>query len=207
MRLYIDIETIPSDTPPTRAELLKALPGTIKKQETIDKWLEENDHLVWQKESLNSMKGNICSIAWAFDAEDIQVSTGPEEVVLDSLFTSIKNKIGKNTPSIIDWVGHNILGFDLPFIFHRSLIVCPQFTNLIQKDKRNVYDTMKLWNPWDYRNFTGLKDIANFLGLEVREETGAAIWDLWNTEEFDTIKEYNKHDVHLTREIFKMIQD
>src|SRR6266403_5282196 len=64
-------------------------------------------------------------------------------------------------------VGHNILGFDLPFIFQRCLInnisVRP-FVNLADYNVRGVFDTMRQWWLGDRRSRVGLDDIAWALG-------------------------------------------
>jgi len=100
-RLYLDIETIPSATKPTLDEL--KVPGNITKPESILKWKEENLESEYAKQALNSMQGQIVCICAALNDDS------PMFIELDKLPDLIQFA---EYPEII---GHNILGFDLPF--------------------------------------------------------------------------------------------
>jgi hypothetical protein len=105
-------------------------------------------------------------------------------------------------------VGHNIIGFDLPFIFQRCLIndlrVRP-FVNLGEFHVRGVYDTMHAW--WlGAKRFVSLDDIAWALGIEsskTSEVEGSKVFDLYQAGKLAAIREYNLNDVRLTRKIYE----
>ena len=65
-------------------------------------------------------------------------------------------------------VGHNILGFDLPFIFQRCLVHCISAKPLVDLSEfrvRGVFDTMHHW--WlGAKRFVSLDDVAWALGIE-----------------------------------------
>jgi len=106
-------------------------------------------------------------------------------------------------------VGHNILSFDLPFIFQRCLInnipVRP-FINLGEYNVRGVFDTMRHWWLGDRRSRVSLDDIAWALGIEsskTSEVEGSKVFDLYQAGRLAEIREYNLNDVRVTRKIYE----
>src|SRR5437773_5515113 len=71
-------------------------------------------------------------------------------------------------PDVDEIVGHNIIGFDLPFVFQRCLAHClsaPPFVDLSEYKVRGVFDTMHHW--WlGAKRFVSLDDVAWALGFE-----------------------------------------
>ena len=105
-------------------------------------------------------------------------------------------------------VGHNIIGFDLPFIFQRCLVqgikVRP-FVNLGEHNVRGVFDTMHRW--WlGARRTISLDDLAWALGIEsskTSEVEGSKVFDLYQAGKLDLIREYNLNDVRVTRQVYE----
>lgn len=111
-------------------------------------------------------------------------------------------------PEVDELVGHNILGFDLPFIFQRCLVhelKVTQFGSLGDYRGRGVFDTMHRW--WlGARRTVSLDDLAWVLGIEsskTPEVEGSKVFELYQAGNLDVIREYNLRDVRLTREIYK----
>ena len=107
-------------------------------------------------------------------------------------------------------VGHNIIGFDLPFIFQRCLVheiqVRP-FVNLSDYNVRGVFDTMHRWWLGARRNVS-LDDVAWALGIEsskTAEVEGSKVFDLYQAGELEKIRDYNLADVRVTRKIYERI--
>ena len=105
-------------------------------------------------------------------------------------------------------VGHNIIGFDLPFIFQRCLannIAVKPFVDLSEFNVRGVYDTMRAW--WlGGRNRVALDDVAWALGIEsskTAEVEGSRVFDLYQAGKLAEIREYNLNDVRVTRKIYE----
>jgi hypothetical protein len=105
-------------------------------------------------------------------------------------------------------VGHNIVGFDLPFIFQRCLvnnIAFKPFVDLSEFRVLGVYDTMREW--WlGGRNRVALDDIAWALGLEsskTSEVEGSRVFELYQAGKLAEIREYNLNDVRVTRKVFE----
>jgi hypothetical protein len=105
-------------------------------------------------------------------------------------------------------VGHNVIGFDLPFIFQRCLvheIKARPFVNLADYNVRGVFDTMHRW--WlGARRHVSLDDVAWALGIEsskTSEVEGSKVFDLYQTGRLELIREYNLNDVRVTRQIYE----
>jgi hypothetical protein len=105
-------------------------------------------------------------------------------------------------------VGHNILGFDLPFVFQRCLIhsipVRP-FINLADFHVQGVFDTMHRWWLGAKRNIS-LDDIAWALGIEsskTAEVEGSKVFELYQAGRLAEIREYNLNDVRVTRNVYE----
>ena len=105
-------------------------------------------------------------------------------------------------------VGHNIINFDLPFIFQRCLvnnIAVKPFIDLSEFNVRGVYDTMRAW--WlGSRNRVALDDIAWALGIEsskTDEVEGSRVFELYQSGKLAEIREYNLNDVRVTRKVYE----
>ena len=105
-------------------------------------------------------------------------------------------------------VGHNIIGFDLPFIFQRCLVhglPARPFVNLAEYNVRGVFDTMHRW--WlGAKRHVSLDDIAWALGIEsskTADVEGSKVFDLYQAGKLDSIREYNLNDVRVTRKIYE----
>jgi len=106
-------------------------------------------------------------------------------------------------------VGHNIIGFDLPFILQRCLahnIAVKPFVNLGDYNVRGVYDTMRQWCLGDRRGRISLDDIAWALGIEsskTADTEGSRLFELYQAGKFAEIREYNLNDVRVTRKVYE----
>jgi predicted PolB exonuclease-like 3'-5' exonuclease len=111
-------------------------------------------------------------------------------------------------PEIDEIVGHNIIGFDLPFIFQRCLvnnIAFRPFVNLSEFNVRGVYDTMYRW--WlGSKNRVSLDDLAWALGIQsskTEEIEGSRVFELYQAGKLAEIREYNLNDVRVTRRVYE----
>src|SRR5256885_910624 len=105
-------------------------------------------------------------------------------------------------------VGHNIINFDLPFIFQRCLannVAVKPFVDLSDFHVLGVYDTMRAW--WlGGRNRVALDDIAWALGIEsskTGEVEGSKVFELYQAGKLAEIREYNLNDVRVTRKVYE----
>jgi DNA polymerase elongation subunit (family B) len=111
-------------------------------------------------------------------------------------------------PDCDELVGHNIIGFDLPFVFQRCLahgLKARPFVNLGEYNVRGVFDTMHRW--WlGAKRHVSLDDVAWALGIEsskTADVEGSKVFDLYQAGKLDLIREYNLNDVRVTRKIYE----
>ncbi len=111
-------------------------------------------------------------------------------------------------PDTDELVGHNLLGFDLPFIFQRCLVHCISarpLVDLAEYRVRGVFDTMHAW--WlGAKRFVSLDDIAWALGIESSKTAtaeGSKVFDLYQAGKLAEIREYNLNDVRVTRKVYE----
>ncbi len=108
-------------------------------------------------------------------------------------------------------VGHNILGFDLPFIYQRSIICGVRPTvDLPFNRYRNlpVYDTLCEWTKWDFRRKISLETLARALNLpspKTTDANGSRVAHLYREGSFQAIHDYCLRDVETTREIYRRL--
>ncbi|HBB88052.1 MAG TPA: hypothetical protein DC047_10590 [Blastocatellia bacterium] len=105
-------------------------------------------------------------------------------------------------------VGHNLIGFDLPFIFQRCLVHCVPAKPLVDLSEfrvRGVFDTMHHW--WlGAKRSVSLDDIAWALGIESSKTAtaeGSKVFELYQAGKLAEIREYNLNDVRVTRKVYE----
>lgn len=122
--------------------------------------------------------------------------------------TGFLNLLKDFDPDTDEIVGHNILGFDLPFIFQRCLvnnIRVPPIIDLSEFHVRGVFDTMHHW--WlGSKRLVSLDDIAWALGIEsskTAEAEGSKVFAMYQADKLAEIREYNLNDVRVTRKVYE----
>lgn len=111
-------------------------------------------------------------------------------------------------PDMDEIVGHNIVGFDLPFIFQRCLVHCISAKPLVDLGEyrvRGVFDTMHHWWLGAKRNVS-LDDIAWAVGIESSKTAtaeGSKVFELYQAGKLAEIREYNLNDVRVTRKVYE----
>lgn len=211
--LFLDIETIPAQSPELLAKFraqVKA-PGNIKKPESIAAWMDENADAAAQeavaKTSFDPAHGHICTIAWGFEDEEIDVAhaeTVDQEADVLRAFFSAMNAFHRVT-----FVGHYIGGFDLRFILCRAVVLGVNIPACIPRDPKpwdnRMFDTMTAWAG--SRGTVSMDNLAQALGLEGKGGfDGSMVAEAWANGEHQKIAEYCAHDVEVTRNIWGRFQ-
>lgn len=214
MNLFLDIETIPcqqSDVVDQIASEVKP-PAAMKKAETIAEW-EKTEKAsavaeAVQKTALDGAYGQIVCIGYAFDDSSITSIVGGEESTLLQVFFNDLQEAKLSTHTGLTFVGHNLTAFDLRFIFHRAVVngVKPPACFPINPKSwdASIFDTMAYWAGHGGR--ISLDKLCNVLGLEGKTDfTWQDVYPAYQRGEFSRISDYCKHDVAITRNVYKRL--
>ena len=193
MTLYLDIETIPL----REQELweLKESFDEVRPRMTFADYVART--------ALSGDWGRIVCIGYAIDEEPAQVLAQREEDMLVKFWD-----IAKEADL---FVGHFILGFDLPFLYRRSAALKIEPSIWLTPEKRTlmVRDTKLLWrqeNP-GVKMPSSLDHIARHFGLRSPKEkmSGQDVWMYYQRGQLEEICQYCQYDVEVTREIYKRL--
>ncbi|MGH7816933.1 MAG: ribonuclease H-like domain-containing protein, partial [Candidatus Binatia bacterium] len=151
---YFDIETVPTDQ-------------ALKENGLLEAQIQLDEAELIKKLSLSAATAKIICLCYAIEPSlinSVEVLQGEE--------TEIIKNFWKLAADCNLFVGHNILDFDLRFIFQRSVIhqIKPSrdipFTRF-----RNapIYDTMQEWSKWG-REHMSLDSLSKALGIPSPKE-------------------------------------
>lgn len=217
--LVMDLETLPCTDPQIIADIHASIkpPGNLKKAETIAQWWETEGEQAKAdavaKTGLDGTFGRICCIGFAFNDEPAQALIGGDEAYLIStFFAKIKDVISvkthqSSTLESLTVIGHNVIGFDLRFLWQRATINRIPRPNFIPWKAKpwddKVFDTMTAWNP-DSQKRISLDKLCKALGVKSSKDglDGSKIAQAWIDGRQDEIAEYCKSDVIATRECY-----
>jgi hypothetical protein len=211
--LFVDIETLPDlrDGAKDRARAILKAPANYSKPETIEKWKDENAEESWRKTGLDGGYGSICVIGFAIDKDPVVtiINEADEHNLLTNFHAALQ--VEANRRNIVwsqwEWIGHNVIGFDLPFLWKRCVV--NNLPHNFPKDSRHgsgrVYDTMQAWSGWKDR--ISLRQLADILGFAHHKDDmdGSQVYDTWAAGDHAKVADYCAKDVELTRQIFKRL--
>jgi len=213
MILTFDLETLPTNDPAIIEELAKGIkpPATHKKQETIDAWMIENKESALKdlvaKTSFDGALGRIACIAWSID--DLPVVSSTSELTEYELICIFYDFI-ESACHDVTFCGHNLAGFDLPFLKHRSIIhgIKPPKSLLQAMNAKPwdscIADTMLMWSS-DSQKRASMDKLCKALGIQGKEGfDGSMVAETWPVDPQKVI-EYCRDDVRRTRAIYKRI--
>ena len=207
--LYLDIETIPADD--AQCEALRYLyerklekqrkKNTGKNDETNGGafGVVEDFEQFLLSTSFDGAFGRILCIGYAVDDGPTGAFFGDEREILTQFWELARDA------SL--FVGHNVMEFDLRFIYQRSVVcnVRPSVNLPFARYRNNpIYDTMKEWVKWSNTN-VGLEHLALALGIPTPKEgiDGSQVFDFYQAGKLDVIVAYCKRDVETTRAVYK----
>ena len=213
MNIFIDIETLPTIDPAIIAELhdtIKA-PGNYKKPETIAEWMategEKAKADAVAKTSFDGLYGRICCVCFAIDDGPIEACATNNEF---QLLTELFGLLQESAHDQATYVGHNLVGFDLPFLKHRSIIhgikpplsLAKVMSAMAWSD--GVADTMLMWSP-DRDKRVSMDKLCRALGIPGKGDfDGSMVAATWPTDPQKVI-DYCMGDIERTRAIYKRL--
>lgn len=217
MDFYFDIETVPSQLPGIRDEFIAAVqaPAQFKKPESIAEWLKENreaeGEVAWLKSSFDGGVGQACVIGWAindgypmsYSVEDL--SQEAERRLLQDFFRVISDAYCPGDR--ITYIGHNIIGFDLPFLWKRAMVLGVKPPTLFPRNPKpwvdTVVDTMLLWDS-QQRAGGSMDRICRLLGIPGKGDMdGSKVWPMVRDGRIAEVAEYCRGDVDRTRQMHR----
>lgn len=221
-RIYLDIETCPAQDPAVRNEIAATIepPGNISKADTIALWhAEKKPGLIedaWRKTSFDGALGHICVIGLAFDDEPPAALFSAEwlqeeAAILDAFFAQLDQRIAAQPNVRPTFIGHNVIDFDLRFLFQRAVMLGVRPSRHMPFSARpwddGVFDTMTRWAGTKDR--VKLDKLAKAMGLQVKgseigeEIDGSKVWDFVRAGRIADVATYCCGDIERTRGIHR----
>ena len=222
MHIYLDIETLPTADPAIIAEIAATVtpPGNISKAETIAAWeAEKKPALVAQavaKTSFDTLAGSIACICWAVDDGPVRAVFCDEDeggmlrVFFNVLGGSLQFPHSRIEADTHTYVGHNIAGFDLPFLKHRAIVhgIKPNVSLWKAMHAKPwdscIADTMLMWSA-DRERRVGLDKLCRAMGIPGKGDfDGSMVAATWPVDPEKVIA-YCKGDVERVRAVYKRL--
>ena len=189
--IFLDIETVPTDL-------------SLQENGLLEAQIQLNEAELVKKLSLSAVTAKIICICYA-----IEPPGGCEVQALQGEETEIINAFWKLAADCNLFVGHNILDFDLRFIYQRSIIhqIKPS-RDLPFARFRNapIYDTMQEWSKWG-REHASLDSLSKALSIPSPKESldGSKVYPYYRAGKLAEIVEYCKRDVDSTRQVYRRL--
>lgn len=220
-KLFFDIETIPAgdESLPALQYLYDRKVEKKMKEKSIDREtaiveLGDFDKFV-NATGFDGSYGRVLCIAYAVNNESIRCICNPddEKKTLQD-FWYVAGQCDQ-------FVGHNIMEFDLRFLLQRSMVlgVKPSWSRFQEPGKKPwdmvkyldfaryknlpIFDTMQEWSNWGNQKL-GLEHVALAMGIPTPKEgiDGSEVYNFFKAGKIDEICEYCKRDVDTTRAVF-----
>lgn len=233
MHIVIDIETIPDQSEGAlermAADFTAKAPDLLKPQlidaldlgdngkfKTVPElkamWIEkfgeeaklEQAKEKWLKTSFDGAYGQICCICFDADNKNYSIVNEDEKQLLIDFWHSIERALNGRPPYFI---AHNAK-FDLPFLYHRSVINNVEPWGEFRPHGKHGYDyycTMTAWAGFGGK--IGLDRLAGILGLGSKTEgmSGAEVWPEYQKGNIAKIIDYCRDDVALTKKVYERL--
>lgn len=233
MNVYLDLETIPAQSPDAIAELKRQAeeekaairaPSNYKDEAKIAEYVAAKQAEIdaaaddrYRKTSFDGAAGQICVIGVAFDDEPPVTFWSPrlenELNCISSFYKLLNDHFEPSRDRRPVFIGHNLVGFDLRFLYQRSVMLGirpPVWLPINPKPwDESVFDTMTAWAG--FGNRVSLDKLCRSFGIagkgsEIGEEIdGSKVWDFVQAGRIADVAKYCAGDIERTREIHKRL--
>jgi predicted PolB exonuclease-like 3'-5' exonuclease len=188
---FFDIETIPTEQ-------------SLRDTGMLDAQLLLQQAEIIKKLSLSAATARILCLAYAIEPEPdspIEILHGDEAEIIRGFW--------RLAADCQMFVGHNILDFDLRFIYQRSIIhqIRPSRDIPFARFRSDpVYDTMHEWSRWG-REHVSLDLLARALGIPSPKESldGSKVYPYYCAGRLPDICDYCKRDVETVRRVYRRL--
>ena len=189
--IFLDIETVPTER-------------ALQENGMFEQQLRLDEAEIIKKLSLSAATAKIVCICYA-----IEPPVGSTVEVLQGEETEIIKGFWQLATDCNLFVGHNILDFDLRFIYQRSVIhqIRPS-RDLPFARFRNapIFDTMQEWSKWG-RERASLDLLSRTFGLPSPKESldGSKVYPYYRDGKLADIIAYCKCDVNSVRQVYRWL--
>jgi len=188
---FMDIETVPTDR-------------SLEENGLLESQIQLDEADLIKKLSLSAATAKILCLGYA-----IEPPAGSAVQVLEGEETEIIKGFWKLAVDCNLFVGHNILDFDLRFIYQRSIIhqIKPS-RELPFARFRNapIFDTMHEWSKWG-REHASLDLLSRTLSIPSPKESldGSKVYPYYRAGKVADIVNYCKCDVDSVRQVYRRL--
>lgn len=208
MNLYLDIETIGTSDPAVIERVTAGIkpPANYKKPEAIEKWWAEDGEAAKAeavaKTSFDGTYGKIVCIGFAFEDSPPIAACGDDEAALITGFydTVRERSEGRH----VNVIGHNVVAFDLKFLWQRSVVhgIQPPACINFKVKPWDSSDTMTMWST-DKK--ISLANLCAALGVQSPKGDldGSKIAKAFADGEREKIATYCAGDVEAVRQCYR----
>jgi hypothetical protein len=188
---FLDIETVPTER-------------ALHDNGLLDAQLKLDESELIKKLSLSAATAKILCLAYAIEPPDdspVNILEGDESAILRNFW-----QIAADCDL---FVGHNVMDFDLRFIYQRSIIhqIKPSRDFSFARFRNNpIYDTMQEWSLWG-REHISLDSLAKALGVPSPKVglDGSKVYPYYRDGRLAEICAYCKRDVESVREVYRWL--
>ena len=184
-----------------------------------DWWKDQQD-----KAALNPLTGRVVAIGYLnpYAQREDDGSTLSDHIEIDGL-TKYGNHDHEEAQILIRFwsrftatsftfghaVGHNIEGFDLPFLMKRSWLLGVSISPTVMSGRyfhRCVVDTMKVWTGYVYNEFISLDKLSKILQVGQKPNYDAKQFaEDWLDGDRETAEFYLKNDLSVTHSCYERL--
>lgn len=188
---FLDIETVPTDR-------------SLKDNGLLEAQIHLDEADLIKKLSLSAATAKILCLCYAIEPPmeaEVQVLEGEETEIIKNFW---ELAVDCNL-----FVGHNILDFDLRFIYQRSIIhqIKPSRDLPFARFRRApIFDTMHEWSKWG-REHASLDLLSKALSIPSPKENldGSKVYPCYRAGKIADIVNYCKCDVDSVRNVYRRL--
>lgn len=213
INIYLDIETIPSQSQEYRDEVRKNIqpPAQYKKPESIAQWIKDSGEAaaneVIAKTSFDPAHGHICCLSYAIGdqpAKYYEARTVEDERGILENFFAILPELGP-----AKFIGHYVAQFDLRFILCRAVLLGVKISPFFPRDPKPwddaTFDTMTAWAGT--KGTISLDNLCRAFGIAGKGDfDGSMVADAWANGEYARIARYCMDDVERVRSVHRRFE-
>lgn len=196
-----DVETAPLSDEQIRQFMPKfEAPGNYKDTEKVAAYIADKEKEWLGRAALSALTGKVLAIGVKYHDGSIDIiGANPGHDDEAHILTWFWRYFTHTTMASY-WIGHNIIGFDLPFLCRRSMLLGVKVPRSIIYGRyfdNRFKDTMDAWSFGNREDRISLDNLAKALGVGSKSGSGADFARLWATDKPEAIA-YLEHDLNLT---------